>query len=382
MDDRRDVVFTFSYLTWQAAAQRGWFMPEDRLARMLVEHERVGRLLVANQFRSWPRKVLRNRFTPEVEAFPADDRRRLIEPVRLRRIDSPRIGAIDRAYARYGRRLGEEAARFGLERPVVITAHPLVAGFADLSWASAVTFYAYDDLAAHHAYRRWWPAYNEAYSRIREAGTRVCAVSEVVLDAVAPTGEGLVVPNGIEPAEWAAPQRPGWLEDDGRPLMVYVGALGARLDVPAVLRLAERFAHARLMFVGPSVDPDHLEPLRGAPNIELRPAVPREQVTGLIHAADVGLVPHVRSALTEGMSPLKLYEYLAGGIPVAGTDLPPMRGIDRRVVLSPQGGDLNDAVERALEIGRAPEPERRAFIAANSWRARQDALLGLALAQS
>jgi glycosyltransferase involved in cell wall biosynthesis len=380
MSDARDVVFTFSYLTWQAAAARGWFMPEDRLARVLVDHESVGRLLVSNQFRSWPRKLLRDRFTPVAEPFPADARRRLIEPVRLRRIDSPRLGAIERAYRRYGRRLGEEAERFGLENPVLITAHPFVAGFADLGWADAVTFYAYDDLAAHPAYERWWPAYQEAYSRMREAGTRVCAVSDVVLDAVAPTGPGLVVPNGIEPAEWEAPARPGWLEDDGRPLMVYVGALGARLDIGAVLRIAERFADARIMFVGPSVDPDHLRPLRDVPNVELRAAVPRAEVTGLIHAADVGLVPHVRSPLTEGMSPLKLYEYLAGGLPVAGTDLPPMRGIDPRVVLAPEGGDMVGAVDRALGLGRAEEPVRRAFVAANSWRARQDALLGVALA--
>ena len=380
MTGRRDVVFTFSYLTWQAAAARGWFMPEDRLARILVDHESVGRLLVCNQFRSWPRKVLKDRMSPAGEPFPGDDRRRLIEPVRLRRVDSPRIRSIERAYARYGRRLRDEAERFGLEDPVVITAHPFVAGFADLSWASAVTFYAYDDLAAHPAYERWWPAYREAYARMRAAGTRVCAVSDVVLEAVAPTGPALVVPNGIEPGEWAAPDRPEWLQDDGRTLMVYVGALGTRLDIAALLRIAERFADARIMLVGPRVDPDHLRPLRAAANIELHPPVSRAEVTGLIHASDVGLVPHVRSPLTEGMSPLKLYEYLAGGIPVAGTDLPPMRGIDPRVVLAPDGGDVVAAVERALELGRAPEPVRRAFVAANSWRARQDALLGVALA--
>jgi teichuronic acid biosynthesis glycosyltransferase TuaH len=375
-----DVVFTFSYLTWQAAGGRGWFMPEDRLARCLVDHERVDRLIVANQLRSWPRKALRDRLASVAEPFPADERRHLVEPVRMRRIDSRRLGAIERAYARYGRRLRREAARRGLEDPVVITAHPFVAGFAELGWARAVTFYAYDDLAAHPAYRRWWPAYREAYARMRAAGTRVCAVSDVVLDAVAPTGPAAVVPNGIEPSEWAGPRAPAWLERGSGPLLVYVGALGTRLDVDALLRIAARFPEARILLVGPSVDPDHLKPLGAAANIEIRPAVPRREVTGLVHAADVGLVPHVRSALTEGMSPLKLYEYLAGGIPVAAADLPPMRGIDPRVVLASDGRDIVEAVERALALGRASETERRAFVAANSWRARQDALLDLALA--
>ncbi len=375
-----DVVFTFSYLTWQAAGSRGWFMPEDRFARCLVDHERVDRLIVANQLRSWPRKALRDRLTPVAEPFPADERRHLVEPVRMRRSDSRRIGRIERAYTRYGARLGREAARRGLEDPVVITAHPFVAGFAELGWARAVTYYAYDDLAAHPAYSRWWPGYREAYTRMRSAGTRVCAVSDVVLDAVAPTGPSTVVPNGIEPSEWAAPQAPAWLERGEGPLMVYAGTLDGRLDIEALLGIAARFPEGRILLIGPAVDRHHLNPLAAASNIEIRPAVPRAEVAGLIHAADLGLVPHVRSPLTEGMSPLKLYEYLAGGLPVAATDLPPMRGIDPRVVLASGASDTVAAVERALALGRAPERARRAFVAANSWRARQDALLDLALA--
>jgi len=52
----RDVVFCFSYLSWQAAADRGWFGTEDRLARGLLLHERVERLLVCDLLRSLPAK--------------------------------------------------------------------------------------------------------------------------------------------------------------------------------------------------------------------------------------------------------------------------------------------------------------------------------------
>lgn len=99
----------------------------------------------------------------------------------------------------------------------------------------------------------------------------------------------------------------------------------------------------------------------------------------MIAAADAGLVPHVRNPLTEAMSPLKLYEYLAAGLPVAAADLPPIRGVDDRVVLGPVGGNLVPAVARALELGRAPELERLAFVREHSWAGRFDALLELAL---
>jgi hypothetical protein len=44
------------------------------------------------------------------------------------------------------------------------------------------------------------------------------------------------------------------------------------------------------------------------------------------------------TALTEAMSPLNPYEYLAGGRPVAAVDLPPIAGVDGRVALAPVGG--------------------------------------------
>jgi hypothetical protein len=79
------------------------------------------------------------------------------------------------------------------------------------------------------------------------------------------------------------------------------------------------------------------------------------------------------------MSPLKLYEYLAGGRPVAATDLRPVRGVHPRVELVATGDSFADAVGRALSGGPMPEAERAAFIGANSWPNRVEAMLSAAL---
>jgi len=142
---------------------------------------------------------------------------------------------------------------------------------------------------------------------------------------------------------------------------------------------ARAMPQATLALVGPLVDAAHLQPLRGEPNVTIQEPLSRVELAALIAGADVGLIPHRRSALTEAMSPLKLYEYLAGGLPVAATDLEPMRGVDHRVVLVGEGGDFAGAVRAAHVLGRAGERERRAFVRANSWRSRHDALLELAL---
>lgn len=399
-----DVVFTFSYLSWSASERRGWFGTEDRLARGLVEHEDLGRVLICDRARSLPAKLVRERVRGERAAFPSDERRRLLGPVRLRRSDPASLRGVARAFAAYGRAVERGAREMGLQNPVVITTHPLVAGFADLRWARAVTYYALDDWTEHPAYARWWAAYRESYRRIRERGHRVAAVSAALLERLAPRGAELVVPNGLEPREWEG-EGDGVKDSDwslrdpdgsvGRsraavghssahagaagPLVVYAGTLDARLDVEWLRQTARALPRATIALVGPVVDAAHLEPLRAVPNVEIRPPLERAELAALLCGADLGVIPHRRTPLTEAMSPLKLYEYLAGGLPVVASDLEPMRGVDPRVKLVGERGDFAAAAVEALALGRAGEAQRLGFVRANSWRGRHDALLGLAL---
>ena len=382
----RDVVFVFSYVTWQAAARRGWFMPEDRLARALVASPRIGRVLVSEHMRSLPIKLARDLaeglLSPRArDHFPVSRRARLLRPVRLRRSDPVSLRGAQRMAKAWDRALARAAARMGMREPAVIVTHPLLAGLSELRWARTVTFYASDDWTAYPPHRRWWPAYTESFAAVRVRRRRVVTVSETLRERLAPTGPSAVVPNGLEPSEWIGdPTPPGWQRDMLRPLLLYVGSLDARLDVPGVVAMARALPQATVVLAGPLLDPAHLSPLRAEPNVEVHPTLPRAAVAGLIRVADVGLIPHVRSALTEAMSPLKLYEYLAGGLPVVGADLAPLRGIDPRVLLVGDSAGYPAAVSRALALGPAPEDERLTFVQTNSWAARHERLLDLALA--
>ena len=87
----------------------------------------------------------------------------------------------------------------------------------------------------------------------------------------------------------------------------------------------------------------------------------------------------MRTPLTEAMSPLKIFEYLAGGSPVVATDLPPVRGIEGPVELVPPEGDFVTAAHAALEQGSMSETDRGHFVEHNSWSRRCDEVLALAL---
>jgi len=376
-----DLVFALSFTTWTGAIRRGLCMPEDRLAAALPSSSRVRRLLVSNPHRSLPvvlaRSALRQREEPYAESADV----RLHQPLRLRRFDPSDAGAIERTARSYERSVWRAARRLGLEQPAVITTHPLLAGFGRFEWARAVTYYGWDDFAAWEPHRRWWPAYAEAFDRIRASGRRVVAVSDTVLSRISPTGASMVVPNGIEGSEWLRPgPAPDWFLSLPGPRLLYVGTLDTRLDVEQVREVARAYEHGSVSLVGPVRESDPLDALAGEPNVHVFPPVDRPDLPGLVAAADVCLVPHVRTPLTEAMSPLKLYEYLAAGRPVAAVDLPPILGVSDRVALATAGSSFLPAVEEALALGPASEDDRLAFIVENDWKRRFELILDVALA--
>jgi glycosyltransferase involved in cell wall biosynthesis len=378
----RDVVFTFYGETWTDAQDREMYMAGDRLLLTLLNHPAVRKLVVANPYRSAPIQLARRLAGQRSAPFTDDLRRVLVEPRRLRRHDPISIPALERVYAAYDRALERAASRLGARRPAVITTSPFVAGFAPLRWAGPVTFYAWDDWASG-SFRRWWPAYEEAYARVSHSGRGVVAVSQAIIDRIGPTGPSAVVPNGVAPEEWCSPPPPpSWFAALPAPRILYVGVVYDRLDVDAVREVAARFSRGTVVLLGPIGDLTAVESLVGIPNLRIEPPVGRTELAGVVHAAEACVMPHRRLRITAAMSPLKLYEYLAGGRPVAATDLPPLRAVDPRIVTVGEGESFADGVAEALDRGPLSDTERLAFIDNNSWQRRHDDLLALALGAS
>jgi glycosyltransferase involved in cell wall biosynthesis len=380
---QHDVVFTFYRETWTDAQRRGMYMAGDRLVQTLRESPAVRSLVIANPFRSAPIQWARRLAGQQAAPFRADSRQVSVDPRRLGRSDPTSVRALERLYAAYDRTLERAAVRVGADRPVVITTSPFVAGFAPLRWAGQVTFYAWDEWASGQPVRRWWPAYEEAYARVRSSGRAVVAVSQGIVDRIRPTGPTRIVPNGIAPDEWLSPpEAPRWFADLPGPRILYAGVLDDRLDADALRDVAARFSRRSVVLVGPIGDRRALDAVRSLPNVRIEPPVGRVEVTSLVHAAEACIMPHRRTRLTAAMSPLKLYEYLAGGRPVVATDMPPVRAVDPGIVRVREGESFADGVARALDRGPLTNDQRIAFIAANSWQRRHGELLALAFGMS
>jgi teichuronic acid biosynthesis glycosyltransferase TuaH len=380
-DRVRQAIFGFDDLTWAAAQGRGMFSPQDQLVLALLDDPELERVLICDRPRSAPIKLARDLIERPLK-FNSSLREGHWQPLRWRRREPVSVAALERVYRTYDRRLRRVAERHGMQRPAVITGQPFVAAFAKLEWAGPVTLFATDDLSAHPDYQRWRPSLLEAYRRVGRGGRRVCAVSEAIVERIGPRGAAAVVPNGVDAGLWRQPATPpAWFDGLPGPRLLYVGTVDSRIDAEALGSVARAWPQGTVVLVGPVTEPDHLAAVLAEPNVVTREPVPRDHVAALCYAADACLLPHRQTPLTEAMSPLKLYEYLASGSPTVATDLEPVRRAEAPVIRVAPGGDFVAGVREALATGPVSESERHAFVARNSWASRSAEVLDLALSR-
>ncbi|HEX4731694.1 MAG TPA: glycosyltransferase [Solirubrobacterales bacterium] len=376
----RHVVFAFDDVTWDSAQRRRMSFSQDQILLGLMGDPAVERLLVCNRPRSAPIVLVKDRIRRPAP-FQETERMRLRQPLRLRRNDPTGVAALKRHYRAYDRRLRRAAHEFGLERPAIVTSQAFIAGFCDLDWAGPVTYLAIDDFSAHPSYRRWQRGLLAAFEELARRRRRLCAVSNAIVDRVQPRGASLVLPNAVDPELWSdRPAVPDWLSSLPGPRLLYLGTLDTRLDVEATRQVARAWPQGSVVLVGPLEDRAHLAGLLGEPNVFHHGAVGHGSVPAIVAGADACLIPHHRTDLTVAMSPLKLYEYLAAGRPVAVTDLEPMSGVAGPVFRVAPAGDFRPAVAAALAAGPTDESERRRFIEENAWPSRRAQALEFVLA--
>ena len=146
-----------------------------------------------------------------------------------------------------------------------------------------------------------------------------------------------LIPNAVDLDAYRVPApRPADLTVG--PTAVYVGTLHRdRLDVD--LCVATAAAGVTLVLVGPNaLGETDTARLRTA-GVVLLGARPRDEVAAYLQHADVLVVPHVVTAFTDSLDPIKLYEYRAAGRPVVSTPVAGFRdaaGPGIRIVTAPE----------------------------------------------
>ncbi len=154
----------------------------------------------------------------------------------------------------------------------------------------------------------------------------------------------------------------------------YFGYLaGAWFDWELIAAAAARRPAWRFYLIGYGGSPEGV-PLPA--NVELLGKQPQADLAAFAANWDVAVIPFKPDRLAAGADPIKTYEYLAMGLPVVVTGVPPPAGGEAFVARAEGEAGFLAAVEAAALQGTPEEREaRRAFAATCTWDHRLDALL-------
>jgi glycosyltransferase involved in cell wall biosynthesis len=185
----------------------------------------------------------------------------------------------------------------------------------------------------------------------------------------------LWVPNAVD-HRFFDPSRigPDPLPQIGRPRLLVMGTFDSWVDVDLLHDVLSSRPSWTLVLAGTAKI--SLERLLALENVHFLGRVPFEELPTLVSHCDVGLVPFRIGPVAADATPSKLYQYLAGGLPVVCTPFLDPQLFDGHVAIGPAAADqFTEAIEGLLaEDSHATRQARQTFVREHSWAARFDAI--------
>jgi glycosyltransferase involved in cell wall biosynthesis len=266
------------------------------------------------------------------------------------------------------------AGKLGLHRPILWGYVPQAEALIDALDPSLVVYHCVDEIAVQKGIDA--DSFGAAERRFAGRADLVLASAPTLAKRMRTlSGNVLEVPNVADTDLFAQVLQPGDVDPQmdalPKPRIVFTGAIvSTKLDMPLIVELARSRPELSFALVGPVGPGDPLtnvSSLQAQENIHLLGHRSYRQLPAVLRGADVGLIPYARNELTNGIFPMKVYEYLAAGLPVVSTALPALEGI-AEVDTAADAQGFAKLIDRALESD-APQLrlERSAGAASHSW---------------
>ena len=311
-----------------------------------------------------------------------------IPPNRLSHVVTAK--ALEAMSARYHRAAARRAYRvaeqLGISSPVLWVSYPLpltepIGGGGPVVYDCMDRWSDFPDALADENYRR---VIVDAEQRLLERADLVFCSAAGLFESKSKTakGEVMLLRNGADVAHFLPGNRvaPQDIASLPRPILGYIGAMADWVDFELLRSVAVARPEWSLVFIGPlfdgksSGDADSLRLIASLPNVHLLGSRPYDELPPYLEAFDVAVIPFKLNGLTEDTDPIKVYEYLAAGVPVVST---PLREVQRlpEVRLASGPEEFVRECEAALsERSDADLVARRTEVArCNSWETRAEA---------
>jgi glycosyltransferase involved in cell wall biosynthesis len=163
--------------------------------------------------------------------------------------------------------------------------------------------------------------------------------------------------------------------DKGRPVVGYYGAISPWLDYILLDSIVRSLPDMEFVFIGPDYAGASVH-LPGEKNFHWLGPKPYAELKYYLSCFNVGIIPFRVDQVTHSVSPLKLFEYMAGGKPVVASDLQELRKY-AEVLRAKDHADWIERIREAIRLGQDPEIVSGLHQVAdeNSWSRKVDQVL-------
>lgn len=262
--------------------------------------------------------------------------------------------------------------RHGFSQPdLLYIENPYQAGLMHYISARTTCYHMADDYSA-------FPGYTAG---LREVEADLCRHADMLLlpskglEAVARRlgrEDHTLLLNGVDFAHFAKSReecaRPDLYNQLTGPVVVYAGALDVWFDADLVSAVARRVSDMSFVLIGP--DAEIRSRFVDVPNVHLVGAVGRDSLPNYLVHADVGIIPFdvLRyGKLLESVRPLKMFEYLAAGLPVVSRSWPEIEQMKAPIAFADTVDEFSQAL-RAAVTSPPPKTLLQEYAADQDWK--------------
>ncbi len=262
-------------------------------------------------------------------------------------------------------------------KPLVWTYHPFMLDVIDNINTAAILYHCVDDLAAV-------PGVNSQAFRIGEV--ELLKKADVVF-ATAPAlakhceafnANTHFLPNVVDAAHFGKALEAGPIPGDlaliPEPRLCYHGVLSDfKIDFQLLLNAVRMKPEWSWVFIGEEREGQKsplVKELTSMPNVYFLGYRPYSVLPQYLRGVQVGLLPSLVNEYTRSMFPMKYFEYLASGIPVASTPLDFLQACKNGIVSGENAEEFVAAIAQQIKRGRLLDKDVNQFVGSNTWRAR------------
>lgn len=194
-----------------------------------------------------------------------------------------------------------------------------------------------------------------------------------------------VIENGVEFEKFqnAGPLSNVKMLEMQRPILGYIGGIKPKIDFALIKEMAISHKDWSFVFIGPdATNGDKVfREIQQLPNVHWLGSVNPGEVPAYMKHLDVGILPYKDSIYNKAVFPLKLFEYLAVGVPIVGMGLPSTEKYKKDGLFyyaSTKEAFIQNC-ETAVRIRSKNENERIAYAKENDWEAKFANMIEIAL---